>query len=79
MKYTDRTNPWSTISVTSHPAASSRFCSCTSAASSGRLNERWSNWIGIGSGGGEPAPLSNVSVPLTSKKATVFWGAISKK
>ena len=77
VKYTDRTNPWSTTSVHSHPASSSRWRRSSSPRSSGRLKDKWSNWIVWE--GGAPAGLANVPIPSISKNATVFSGPISKK
>ena len=57
VKYTERMNPWSTTSVTSQPACLRRSRRLSSASSSGRLNDRWSNWIARGSG--TPAALAN--------------------
>ena len=77
VKYTERMNSWSTTSVTSEPAASSRLRSISSACSSGTSNEMWSSWMARSLG--PPAGLANVSAPSTSKNATVLPRSISKK
>ena len=79
VKYTDRMKPWSTTSVTSHPACLRRSRRASSASSSGRLNDRWSNWIARGSG--TPAGLANGSILASaySKKATVHCSPKEKK